>query len=243
MGFIFAAEPVDDQPAIHQIHLPAAWEACAVFLKELHGENIEVTNNYEAFSTSVNLAYREGRISADDTARIIRAIRFSAGHHQNQTRKNAAKSPYIIHPIGVANHLMTVGQVHDADILIAALLHDTVEDTSATFEEIRKEFGAIVEGYVHELTDDKSLPKAERKKLQIEHAPHKSFGAAMVKLADKYYNLTDLSREIPKDEKGNPWPKERVDEYFAWAKQVVDALPQANPALKKAVDEIIAKKT
>lgn len=241
MAFIFTS-PVatTEQPALHQIHIPAAWEQCEGFLRDLHGENDEVSLAFNAFSASVHLAYREGAISLNDTARIIRAVRFAAEKHQTQTRKNQAKSPYIIHPIGVASHLIDVGHVRDADILIAALLHDTVEDTNATFEEIKGEFGVKVEEYVREVTDDRSLPRSERKKLQIEHAPHKSPGASMVKLADKFYNLTDLSREIPREEDGTPWPKERVDGYFAWAKKVVDALPEVNPALKEAVDTLIA---
>lgn len=241
MAFIFASlVATTEQPALHQIHIPAAWKKCEEFLKDLHGENDQVSFAFSAFSASVQKAYGEGAISLEDTARIIRALRFAAEKHQNQTRKNQARSPYITHPIGVAGHLIDVGHVRDPDILIAALLHDTVEDTSTTFEEIKGEFGAKVEGYVREVTDDRSLPRSERRKLQIEHAPQKSPGAAMVKLADKFYNLTDLSREIPREEDGAPWPTERVDGYFAWAKRVADALPEVNPALKQAVDALIA---
>ena len=166
---------------------------------------------------------------------LIQALQFAAEKHRWQIRKNKAQSPYIIHPMGVARHILVVGNVTDVNILIAALLHDTVEDTDTTFEEIEKAFGPVVAGYVREVTDDKSLPKEVRKELQIEHAPHKSPGAAMIKLADKHYNLTDLIHETPVE-----WSEERANAYFEWAKKVVDALPDVNLALKKAVDDVIA---
>lgn len=176
-------------------------------------------------------------LSSEEIRRICDAVCFSARKHSEQTRKDPEQTPYIIHPIGVADSILTLGEVNDPDILIAALLHDTVEDTKTSFEEIREAFGPEVEGYVRELTDDKSLPKEVRKQLQIENASHKSDGAATVKLADKLYNLTDLGRNPPAD-----WPKERVDAYFAWAKKVVDNLPPVNPALKEAVDQTIAQR-
>lgn len=171
--------------------------------------------------------------SEEDTARLLLALQFATEKHKNQTRKDAAQTPYIVHPIGVANHLLTIGQVRDVDIIIAALLHDTVEDTDTSFEEIATLFGPRVEGFVREVTDDKSLPKQTRKELQISHAPHKSAGAAQIKLADKLYNLTDLRTNPPPD-----WSEERINAYFSWAQEVVNALPSVNPPLKAAVDQL-----
>lgn len=175
----------------------------------------------------------KGKISKEDTSRILDAIAFAAEKHQHQKRKNAEQTPYIIHPLGVSYTLVTLGKVEEANILIAALLHDTVEDTETTFEEIRARFGAEVEGYVRELTDDKSLSQEERKRLQIVHAPHKSPGAALIKLSDKLYNLNDLILNPPED-----WSQERRDLYFVWAKEVVDNLPVVNDALKKAFRKV-----
>jgi guanosine-3',5'-bis(diphosphate) 3'-pyrophosphohydrolase len=169
-----------------------------------------------------------------EVAQILGAMVFAAEKHKDQTRKDPERTPYIIHPIGVARHLFNTGNVRDPNILIGALLHDTVEDTQTTFEEIRVRFGATVEGYIREVTDDKSLLKEERKRLQIVNAHHKSPGAAQIKLGDKFYNLSDLMRNPPAD-----WPRERIDGYFDWAKQVVDGLPPANPAMKEAVDGLI----
>lgn len=79
----------------------------------------------------------------------------------------------------------------------AAILHDTVEDTETTFDEIEQEFGVNVKNIVVEVTDDKSLPYSERKRLQIVHAKDSTYQAKLVKLADKLYNLRDLQSCIP----------------------------------------------
>lgn len=184
---------------------------------------------YETFEKKVLELYTD-----EDIQRIFDSLFFSVEKHRFQTRKDQRRTPYIIHPLGVANYLLNIGKVRDPDIIIAALLHDTVEDTDTTFEEIQLFFGSQVENYVREVTDDKSLPKASRKQLQIENAPHKSEGAVLIKLADKLYNLTDLSTEPPVD-----WDKERIDAYFKWAQAVVDQLPLVNIPLKRAVDKII----
>lgn len=198
--------------------------------------NPDVTETSNAFLTHLYQTYCRGEGMIDkDILLVLAAVKFAAEKHRFQTRKDPKQTPYIIHPIGVADHLLTIGKVHDPDILIAALLHDTVEDTDTKFEEIHAIFGTRVEGFVRELTDDKALPKMERKRLQIEHASAKSAGAAQIKLADKYYNLNDLLQMPPPD-----WDKERIKAYFKWARQVVDALPWVNSALKTAVDETIA---
>ncbi|GIY53915.1 guanosine-3',5'-bis(diphosphate) 3'-pyrophosphohydrolase MESH1, partial [Caerostris extrusa] len=110
----------------------------------------------------------------------------------------------------------------------AALLHDTVEDTDTTFEEIEKVFSPTVRSIVEEVTDDKTLPSATRKQLQIEHASKISQEAKLVKLADKLYNLRDLLRSTPKG-----WNEERVQNYFVWASKVVSQLRGTNKALEK----------
>jgi len=201
---------------------------------DFSGNNEEVLQGSQAFIDNLREALSRGEILEHEVARILEAVRFAAEKHKDQKRKNPSQTPYIIHPIGVSRTLLTLGNVRDTDVLIGALLHDTVEDTETTFEEIRGRFGARVEGIVRELTDDKSLPKQERKRLQIVNAPHKSLEAAQIKLSDKLYNLNDLARVPPAD-----WSQERIDEYFKWAKEVVDALPDANPAVKAAVDQVI----
>ncbi|KAJ3350660.1 Guanosine-3',5'-bis(diphosphate) 3'-pyrophosphohydrolase MESH1 [Entophlyctis luteolus] len=158
---------------------------------------------------------------------LIDAAAFAAEKHRGQRRKDLAATPYINHPIGVARILAIEGGVEDEFVLAAALLHDTVEDTDTTFEEIDSRFGSTVGRIVREVTDDKSLDKAERKRLQIETAPSKSKEAKLVKLADKIYNLRDLSREAPVG-----WTQQRVHEYFLWARRVTDGCAGTNTALE-----------
>ncbi len=168
--------------------------------------------------------------------RILEATNFAAVKHCQQRRKNAEGSPYINHPIEVAHHLASVGRVTDEDILIAALLHDTIEDTETIREEIVQHFGETVATLVAECTDDKSLPKMERKRLQIENAPKKSIGAKMIKIADKTCNLRSILSDPPKD-----WPLSRQYDYFVWASKVVSGLLGQNEALDEAVKRILAE--
>jgi len=123
---------------------------------------------------------------------LLRAIRFATEKHSDQKRNGLKKSPYIIHPVEVAEHLSTVGNVCDEEVLSAAILHDTIEDTETTREEIQKEFGKRVLQLVMECTDDKKLEKMERKRLQIVNAPKKSPEAKMIKIADKTCNLRSI---------------------------------------------------
>ncbi|XP_024883652.1 guanosine-3',5'-bis(diphosphate) 3'-pyrophosphohydrolase MESH1 [Temnothorax curvispinosus] len=168
-------------------------------------------------------------------SQVIKCASFAAEKHQNQRRKNVDQTPYINHPLGVANILIQEGMVFEPVVILAAILHDTVEDTDTTFEEIEKEFGYKVTQVVREVTDDKTLPKAKRKQLQIEHAPNISREAKLVKLADKLYNLRDLEKGIPIG-----WTSERVKEYFKWAKAVVDGCRQTNPNLERELDILFA---
>lgn len=126
-----------------------------------------------------------------DLKALLFATDFAAKKHTKQRRKNAEKTPYIEHPIGVANTLAECG-VTEVEVLEAALLHDTIEDTDCTFEELERHFSAKTVGYVREVTDDKSLSKAERKRLQVEHAKTASLGARLIKMSDKLYNLESL---------------------------------------------------
>lgn len=167
-------------------------------------------------------------------AKYIEAASFAARKHVGQRRKGNDAAPYINHPLEVANLLANVGKVEDYDVLIAALLHDTIEDTETTKEEITEKFGATVCGYVLEVTDDKSLPKQERKQLQIEHAPHLSTGAKQVKLADKISNIRDITENPPAD-----WDASRRREYVEWGEKVVAGLRGANEHLEKYFDELV----
>jgi len=166
-----------------------------------------------------------------ELALLLKALAFSAHKHRDQRRKDAEASPYINHPIALADVLVNEGGVTDTETLCAALLHDTVEDTATTHEELVDAFGSRIARIVAEVTDDKDLPKAERKGLQVEHAPHISREAKLVKLADKLCNLRDVADRPPAK-----WDLARRREYFDWAKQVVDGLRGVHPRLEAAFD-------
>jgi guanosine-3',5'-bis(diphosphate) 3'-pyrophosphohydrolase len=171
-------------------------------------------------------------IDESDLARILKAASFAADKHRMQRRKDADASPYINHPLGLAHIICTEGGVVDGNILTAALLHDTIEDTETSQEELETEFGPKVASIVAEVTDDKSLPKEERKRLQVVKAPTKSRDAKIVKLADKISNLRDIAAAPPHD-----WSLERRANYFHWAKSVVDGLRGVSPELESAFDQ------
>jgi guanosine-3',5'-bis(diphosphate) 3'-pyrophosphohydrolase len=167
---------------------------------------------------------------------FLKALRFAAEKHRDQRRKGAEKAPYINHPIAVTDILWRVGGVRDMNTLVAALLHDTIEDTATTQEEVRDLFGEAVLGLVLECTDDKRLPKAERKRLQVVNAPHKSPRARQIKIADKINNIVDLTNAPPED-----WSLERRREYLDWTEQVINGLRGQNPELESLYDRVLAE--
>jgi guanosine-3',5'-bis(diphosphate) 3'-pyrophosphohydrolase len=169
---------------------------------------------------------------------LLAAADFAARKHSRQRRKDLEATPYINHPIAVAELLVRVGGITDLATLQAALLHDTIEDTDTTPKELDAAFGEDVRRIVGEVTDDKSLPKAERKRLQIEHASHLSRKARLVKLADKISNLTDLTATAPAN-----WPVEQKKEYLDWAEKVVAPFRgTTNAALEQLFDQTVAEK-
>ena len=157
---------------------------------------------------------------------IIDAVYFAAQKHTGQTRKGANAEPYINHPVHVAHLLHTRGGVSNTEILSAAVLHDTLEDTNTTEEELKEKFGETILGFVKEVTDDKTLPKKKRKQIQIEHAPHLSEGATYIKIADKISNITDITTSPPKD-----WDMKRKQDYLNWAEAVVANCKEVNRPL------------
>jgi guanosine-3',5'-bis(diphosphate) 3'-pyrophosphohydrolase len=168
---------------------------------------------------------------------IFRALEFAARKHRDQRRKDADATPYINHPIQLAGVLVNEAGIDAAQVIIAALLHDTVEDTQTTPAELAREFGFAVADLVMEVTDDKSLPKAKRKRLQVEHAAHLSAGARLVKLADKICNLRDMRAAPPAD-----WDSARRRAYFDWAEAVVSRMRGTHARLESLFDGELARR-
>lgn len=200
------------------------------------GQGIFETGAYGWFVDAASVQMLRGItvISETDTVGLIlRAIAFAADKHRNQRRKDADATPYINHPIALANVLKEEGGVTDPVVLAAAILHDTIEDTETTAYELETLFGPDVTKVVLEVTDDKTLGKAERKQLQIEHASTASHQAKLVKLADKICNLRDILASPPAD-----WSAARKREYFEWAKRVVDNVRGASRELENSFDVV-----
>lgn len=175
-----------------------------------------------------------------DLPRLIAALHYAAHQHRDQRRKDEDATPYINHPISLLHILNVEAGITDPDVLIAAVLHDVIEDCSGPHRmyiderrrEIREQFGDSVLHLVECVTDDKALSKEQRKLKQVEKAPHLPHGAKLVKLADKTANLRDIAATPPAD-----WPAERISAYFDWAAKVVDGLRGAHAGLEELFDE------
>lgn len=183
--------------------------------------------------------FREKKLLSEQSRHLavfVQAVAFAAEKHRHQRRKDADASPYINHPIALASVLAVEGGVSDPTVLCAAVLHDTIEDTETAVEELESRFGPEVASVVVEVTDDKGLEKDVRKQRQVEHAPHLSTQAKLVKLADKICNLRDILASPPAN-----WSAERKRAYFDWAAQVVGGVRGVHPGLEAVFDGIYAR--
>ena len=171
----------------------------------------------------------------EDLSLFLKALHFAADKHRYQKRKGEDASPYINHPIYVAQILSDIAGVTDVEILSGAVLHDTVEDTDASLHDIELAFGLNVARIVEEVSDDKSLKKKARKQAQIDHASHISREGALVKVADKIANIRDVASNPPAD-----WDTERRKDYLDWAEMVVARCKPESPELVRYFEESLA---
>ena len=165
---------------------------------------------------------------------LVEAADFAARKHVAQRRKSEAAEPYVNHLAEVAAMLAEATDGEDPVLVMGGLLHDTIEDTATTYQELAERFGEKVASLVQEVSDDKSLPKAERKRLQIEETPSKSRRARLLKIADKTSNVRALIQSPPKD-----WSIERLRDYALWAEAVVKSCRGLNPKLEEGFDEAL----
>jgi len=175
-------------------------------------------------------------ITVKDISIIFRALGFAAEKHKKQHRKGGLATPYINHLIDVAEKLWEIGNIRDFRTISAGILHDTIEDTETSREELESKFGKEVCSIVLEVTDDKRLPKATRRRLQIEHAASLSFPARQVKLADKISNIQDIIDAPPIN-----WSVRDKLEYVAWGEDVVNRLRGTNKNLERYFDSLCRK--
>ena len=168
------------------------------------------------------------------TVSLLRAARFAARAHHGQTRRGAADIPYLDHVLDVAVRL---AEVHPEDevLILAGLLHDTVEDCDVTEADVAARFGPEVAALVMEVTDDTALPEAERRRRQEDHIRHASDRAKRLKMADKASNLAALARTPP------DWSADRMQGYVDWALRVIDPVRGLDTALEARFDEAVAE--
>lgn len=169
-----------------------------------------------------------------DLPLLFRALDLAAQRHRTQRRKGAHAPPYVNHLLDVVRRLVDAG-ITDAEVLAAAALHDTVEDTEYAPDALRAAFGDRVADLVLAVTDDKTLAKPERKRRQVEKAPTLPRDAQRIKLADKASNVREIALDPPAD-----WPHARRVAYLDWAAEVVSGLRGADPALERAFDAELA---
>ena len=172
----------------------------------------------------------------NDALKLLRALAFAAEKHRDHRRKDVNASPYINHLISTARILAKEGLVIDEELIVAAILHDTIEDTETTYAELQEQFGTAVADIVREVTDDTSLLKVQRKLLQEERALAASSRAKQLMIADKISNIHDIMHHPPCG-----WPLERRREYIAWAGRVVAGCRGVNKRLDRAYDRTVAE--
>ena len=167
---------------------------------------------------------------------LLAALKFAAHKHSRQRRKDLEATPYVNHPIEVAEVLSRIGGITELPTLQAAILHDTIEDAGTTPQELEDSFGQEVRLLVQEVTDDKSLPKQERKRLQVEHARNLSAAGKLIKIADKICNVSEITATQPAE-----WPLQRKLEYLDWAEKVVSGCRDCNLDLEQHFDAVLKK--
>jgi guanosine-3',5'-bis(diphosphate) 3'-pyrophosphohydrolase len=170
---------------------------------------------------------------SDTTGLFFSALSFAAGKHSGQLRKGGAGTPYINHLISVADLLWNTGGIRDADTIIAGILHDTLEDTETSEEEIGTRFGIHTAQIVHEVTDNMLLTTVERRQYQVEHASSLSPEARLVKIADKISNIVDIIDNPP-----TGWSDTDRIAYVRWGKDVIDRIRGTNSELETAFDNV-----
>ena len=185
--------------------------------------------SHESTTTWLSFRWARAGVAPGGFGLVLRALAFAAQRHRDQRRRDRHASPFVNHPIEVATLLADVGAVSDPTTLAAAVLHDVVEDTATTTDEVASAFGDAVARIVAEVTDDPALPRSERRRLQALHAATLSPAARLIKIADKTANVG----QMPAD-----WSAERRADYVSTARRVVDACRGTNAALERRFDEV-----
>ena len=226
-----------NQPRVEneaQDTLLAKRETSRAQLARLVSEHVTVLKHFDRFANQLHTLYsKERSLKAQEVEAIYSALDYAAEKHRLQMRKNKEKTPYISHPLLVTSQLID-GGVRETSVIIASLLHDTIQDGHATFEELETHFGNDIATIVREVTEDLKLNVAERKRKLVVEAARKSPAAAQILLADMLCNLGELVETPPEH-----WSRIRIERYFQWTQTVLDRLPESNEKLKRETQNLI----
>jgi len=236
---LFTAPAMSDAPTPRienesQDVLATGRQASRAHLARLSHDHETVLKHFDQFADQLQRLYAKERgLKSEEVQAIFAALDYAADKHRLQMRKNKDKTPYISHPIGVTSHLIE-GGVREPSVIIAALLHDTIQDGHATFDELSKQFGSDVAIIVREVTMDLKLSTADRKRKLVVDAVKKSPGATQILMADMLCNLNELMQMPPEH-----WTRVHIERYFQWSQTVLDRLPPSNEKMKSETQNLI----
>lgn len=203
-------------------------------LARLTHDHETVLKQFDQLADQLQRLYvKERSLKSEEVQVIYAALDYAADKHRLQMRKNKEKTPYISHPIAVTSQLID-GSVREASVIIASLLHDTIQDGHATFEDLHKQFGSNVATIVREVTMDLKLPSGDRKRKLVVEAVKKSPGGTQILMADMLCNLNELMQTPPEH-----WTRVHVERYFQWSQTVLDRLPPSNEKMKSETQNLI----
>lgn len=236
-ALLFTAPTVSDtQPAQQETQDVVATmrQASRAHIARLNHDHETVLKHFDQFADQLQRLYvKERSLKSEEVQAIYAALDYAADKHRLQMRKNKEKTPYIAHPIDVTCQLIE-GGVRESSVIIASLLHDTIQDGHATFEELHKQFGSNVAATVREVTMDLKLPNGDRKRKLVVDAVNKSTGATQILMADMLCNLNELMQTPPEH-----WTRVHVERYFQWSQTVLDRLPPSNEKMKAETQNLI----
>lgn len=236
-ALLFTAPAVSDaQPAQHETQdvVSTVRQTSRAQLARLNHDHETVLKHFDRLADQLQRLYaKERSLKGEEVQAIYAALDYAADKHRLQMRKNKEKTPYISHPIGVTSQLIE-GGVRESTVIIASLLHDTIQDGHATFEELHKKFGSDVATIVREVTMDLKLPNSDRKRKLVVEAVKKSPGATQILMADMLCNLNELMQTPPEH-----WTTVHVERYFQWSQTVLDRLPPSNEKMKGETQNLI----
>jgi (p)ppGpp synthase/HD superfamily hydrolase len=156
--------------------------------------------------------------------KLFEALEYASKLHKDQRRKGNGGSPYVNHLIEVASLLSRVAEVTDHEVIIAAILHDVLEDTEAREGDIFDRFGGTVLAYVKHVTDDKLLSLEKRRIAQLKSIENSSSQIQLIKLADHCSNIASLPPS---------WDRARLESYISWSHSIAVHCYSASEELAK----------